>query len=252
MSADAWVLFHGKGRTGMVRRRRWLQQASMVATTGAALGIILALLGLGVLLVRDQMRHRSVTGSVATEPSVVQSQALVYEMRAMREDLIVLDVVSRQRIDYGLSSKDLIHALRNQRFVRTGDGVQSTLFAHNKNLIVTVTPIAGAETGEPGRRGTEDREGRAVARLYSVVTTDTDGDGRLTARDDKSLMIAAGDGTRLTTLAQNVGSVSQPSRHLGSGLHLLVADKAGGHRIVRFDLDGWRLLPPLSLPPPAG
>lgn len=76
----------------------------MVATTGAALGIILALLGLGVLLVRDQLRHHPVTGSVATEPSVVQSQALVYELRAMREDLIVLDVVSRQRIDYGFSS----------------------------------------------------------------------------------------------------------------------------------------------------
>ena len=223
-------------------------------TVACVLGLLVlsyAALKIGRQLLRQPTGH-NVAGAT---PDKVLNEKLSYRARSIDGDAVVLDVLSDLQLDAGFSSKSVVDTLRNQRFVNIATGAQTTLLADNAAVIVNVADVYGhglRRSGGASITRPQDTPAPLLARLYTVVTRDTNGDGRLSARDDAALMLARPDGSQRVTWVEGVRGTYDNEISAAPGapeLRVLTTGTDGHSRLQRFDLTQWQALPAIELPP---
>lgn len=219
--------------------------------------IALALLGLVFLVLFTlalwfASRPANVHNIVATGEAVRQ-QTLSYTLRNAQGRVVVMDVVSDQNIDMGYgSSKTASDALRNQLFLDVENNTSSMLFPTHGQLIARVHEITDRGVLSHYHHASAEEKATVRARLYEVVTKDSNGDERLSDRDYKTLMLARADGTQLLALA---ASAQNPVKALHGAelygpneLRLLVLGADEITHLHRFDFGRWVAQPSAALP----
>ena len=230
-------------------QRIWRINAYLILMAG-----VLVIVALGWLLSNalwNRLRPHDVRNVVAAgSDDAPRHERLTYRLRNAQGAVVTLDVLSDQRIDTFSSSKTSSDVLRNQMFVRVDDASSTWLFPTQQHLISRVWVVRGKEVTTPYQEEsrTQPEQQPTRARLYEVVTRDTNQDGRLTERDHKSLFLARADGTGLATLAEGVTRLDGVALSPPDEIRAVATQADGTSRLLRFDLQRWTALPTLALP----
>lgn len=229
----------------------WRINAYLILTT-CALALALLLAGLA-RLAWEWRRVRAVGNAVvATEESGhVQRERLSYRLRHTQGDVVVLDVVADQQIEQTLGAKTTSGVMRNQVFVNVADGSSARLLPDDRGLIARVWAVHDDRVVRAYGLEHDERPLPAVrARLYEVVSKDSNGDGRLSASDPRRLLLARADGSAPVTLAEGITRLDAAALDAAAGELRLTAVPTGASsmQLYRFDLSRWAALPPVSLP----
>ncbi|PAT36456.1 hypothetical protein [Vandammella animalimorsus] len=229
----------------------WRINAYLILIT-CALASALLLVGLALLAWEWQRaRPTPVANLVATDVSGhVQRERLSYRLRHTQGDVVVLDVVADQQIEQAMGSKIASGVMRNQLFVNVADGSSARLLPDDRGLVVQVWAVRG--DGAVSRTYGPETDERPLpvvrARLYEVVSQDSNGDGRLSASDQRRLLLARADGSAPVTLAEGMARMDGAALDAAGELRLTAVPAGGGMQLYRFDLSRWAALPPVSLP----
>lgn len=229
---------------------RWLWRFNAVAIALTALGA-LTLMGYAFFeIASDFLRPRWApevlavpedSGNPAAPGGLEEKLSMGGLLPVAGTGLLRGDLTAEQNFDYGFSSKGTGWNTLNVLYVDPASGAQTWLLPQGHRLITAVTDIGRTErVGETNRT-------RVLATMFYIISEDSSGDGRLSASDSGSLMIAAADGSDLKVLAEGVtappqsGMLSEGEEFVvfkdGSGSHLLRLDPATRAIVGRTDLE---------------
>lgn len=233
-------------------QRIWRINAYLILIAGV---LAVAVLALGLAeLAWDLMRPRTVTNVVAPAGDArLREEHLSYRLRNVQGDVVVLDVLADQTLDTAYSAQTVVDTLRNQVFVKLPEGSSTRLFEDNQRLIVRVWAIRDSRVASHHQSEHDDSPESAQpvrARLYEVVEKDSNGDARLSASDQRRLLLTRADGSAPITLAEGIARVDGTALGAAGELRLAATQADGNVSLYRFDLQRWAELPPVSLPSP--
>ncbi|MCF6314686.1 MAG: hypothetical protein L3J30_00050 [Marinosulfonomonas sp.] len=128
----------------------------------------------------------------------------------------------------------------NHLIVSRKDGAHRWLFADNKQLIIKqhhVSRPVGAEAADQITK----------ARLYEIITADSNGDKRLSDRDLKTLIITQPDRSAPTRLIADYDDLLSV-HHPDEGSFEVLTEKAGVFTLYRFAIASHQQIGELELP----
>lgn len=208
----------------------------------------------GFYIVRDVMRTRNVA-SIAIAPVNTQPFSGTNERPTSRpaleirqftkvegHDVLRAAMTSREPMSDRYYSKEATNT-RDVLFYDMAKGTYHRLLGRDDRLIVQMQdltrPIDEAAASE--RASSTFLRGRAAAFLALLVDTDSNGDGRLSARDLKSVVLAGPDGRRLTTIARDVDELNGHTLGADGVITLMITDKSGTTLAIRIAGEGFAI-----------
>ena len=138
---------------------------------------------------------------------------------------MVAPVYSAQSYSVSLYGKEA-NAVRNYLFVDLQDKSSRWLIPTNDHLILNMERLAA--DGTSVRWGGEDKPAKWL--VFDVVTSDTNGDKRLTDADRKTIAIAGADGSRYAEVLGGIDAVLGKTWMQGD--RLLIVYSAGGENMI--------------------
>ncbi len=173
--------------------------------------------------IRDTLQTRQKEDTVDVESNIGASWRLgAFEKIS---GYMVAPVYSAKSYSVSLYGKQA-SAVRNYLFVNLQDKSSRWLIPTNDHLILSMERLTA--DGTPFRWRDEEKPAKWL--VFDVVTSDTNGDKRLTEADRKTIAIAEADGSRYTEVLSGIDSVL--GRTWMQGDRLLVVYAAGGKNMI--------------------
>jgi hypothetical protein len=202
-------------------RTIWKIDSLIILVGGAGICIMLGVLAFQVI--RDRLRTHQKEDTVNVESSVGTSWRLgAFEKIS---GYMVAPVYSAQSYSVSLYGKQA-SAVRNYLFVNLEDKSSRWLIPTNDHLIVSMERLAADGTSARWA----DSEKPAKWLVFDVVTSDTNGDNRLTEADRKTIGIAGADGSHYAEVLSGIDA--ELGRTWMQGDRLLIVYSAGGKNVI--------------------
>jgi|GEM_PF-919306 len=188
-------------------RSVWKTKTPLIVVAGLVVIGIFVLIGYQIY--RSLTRTRQVSNVVNVEPNrrIESSWTLGTVERIAGSDYAMAPARSEQTYEASYYEKDA-SAVRNYLFVNIVDKSSRWLVAGNKFLFLSAVKLTPADAEDS--RSTKDRydvvqnSGPVRWIRYEVVTTDTNGDNRLTDRDRRTVAVSDASGEGYTEVVRDV------------------------------------------------
>lgn len=128
----------------------------------------------------------------------------------------------------------------NYLIINSKDGAHRWLFPDNKQLIIKQRHVSRPV-------GAEAADQITVARLYEIVTDDSNGDKRLSERDRKTLILTKPDRSAATALITDYDALLSV-HHPDAGSFEVLIEKAGVFTLYRFAIASHKQIGEIELP----
>ena len=204
-------------------RTVWKINALIILVGGAGVCVILGFLAFEAVRSRFQPREKADTVSV--EGSVDARWHLGPFETISGADYMVAPVLSAQSYAVAFKEREA-SATRNYLFVNLQDKSSRWLLPNNDRLILDMIWLAG--DGSAVRWGSNEKPVKWL--MFHVVTTDIDGDKRLTAGDRMLIAIANADGSQYAEVLRDVDTILGKAWKAPD--EMLVVYSAGGKNLV--------------------
>jgi len=195
-------------------------------------GIILALAGLAALyeVVSYATRDRAIHDVVVRDEREAETRLWIGEFETLKGIPAAIAPYHREQ-SYALRSySKTAGSIVDYVVVNTRDGSSWRLLGDDKGIVMKRWLFGSADTGNPSYRR---NEGPVSLIAVSAVWSDTDGDGRITGKDNKDLIAATPDGSLRKRIAENMSDVLLFSRQDGA-LRLIYRQGDGGQLALRI------------------
>ncbi len=168
--------------------------------------MVAGLLAIGVLMFaayqifKETIRERGVTGIVNIEASaeVKEKWQLGYLSSIQGTPFVMIPLSSDQQYSQSYYDKSA-SSIRNYLFINKQESNQHWLLKSNEHLIMNADVLS--ESTNSGQ------EAAALAILFTVITSDTNNDDRLTAKDLKTVAISQPSGQAYREVLQGIDRV---------------------------------------------
>lgn len=209
-------------------RTIWKINALLILVAGTGFCLMLGVLGFQFTQSQLQVLHRD--DMVNVEKNVGTEWRLGSFQRVAGTAYLVAAAHSEQAYPASFSGKEAT-AIRNYLFVNGEDMSSRWLVPNNDQLFLNMECILA-----DGMMTSWGDSGKPVKWLvFQVVTSDTDGDRRLSASDRMAVAVAESNGAQYTEVLSNVDRILGESWL--SGDRLLVVHSSGGkHRAAEVNL----------------
>lgn len=168
--------------------------------------MVAGLLAIGVLMFaayqifKETIRERGVSGIVNIEASgeVKEKWQLGYLSSIQGTSFVMIPLSSDQQYSQSYYDKSAL-SIRNYLFINKQENQQHWLLSSNDHLIMKADVLS--DSASSGQRSA------ALAILFTVITSDTNGDDRLTAKDVKNVAISQPSGQAYREVLQGIDRV---------------------------------------------
>lgn len=189
-------------------RARWNTRSLLILAAGLAILSVVVLVSYQVYKVAT--RNRQVQNVVSTDTtSFIESEWTLGNFERINgTDYVMAPTHSKQSYQASYYEKDA-SAVRNYLFVNALDKSSRWLAPTNKYLFLTAEKLRlEAKPDEKSHQQTEANNSKAIRWIkYELIKSDTNGDGRLTTRDRRTIAVSGATGENYTEVIENVEQV---------------------------------------------
>jgi hypothetical protein len=208
----------------------------------AGLVLLTVLLGLYGLtsLVSWETRERNVTDLVTVNPGVSQQEEvrLGYPSSIAGTQIVRIPLYLEQKTDVTYFSKSSGANTVNDLYVDSATGKSNWLFKGTHRLIFNQNPIL---------RQLKSNESVVTSILYSLIEKDSNGDGRLSHKDEITVGYSSPDGSIYKPLMNNIEKL-YATEQVSDDRFIIVYSRNGESRVATYALPAYTIVADNALP----